>query len=221
MRDERNDLVVDDRLPAQLVDPEGDDVPLVPGFDDRCPGCAVQRKRHRQQRLQSIALGAAGRADIGLARGDAIGIIEDVAEGFGRHPACVIADGDLTACGRDLDADLGRDFGLFALVKRIVDELFEDHERPVLRVVTGLRGQFALSDELGKARCLERYALQRWGLPGPQRVQSVSSPPAEFAEVPKSALVSMRADGAVCRYKRLISCENSTSAGVASSTPSN
>jgi hypothetical protein len=37
----------------------------------------------------------------------------------------------------------------------------------------------------------------------------------EFAEVRKRALVSRRADRPVCRHKLLISCENSSSAGVA------
>jgi len=124
--------------------------------------------------VQGVPLGTAGRADIGLARADATGIIEDIAEGFGRQTAPVIADGDLATAGRYLNSNLRRDFGLFALVKRIVDEFFEDDERPVLRVMTGLRGQFTLADEFGKTRRLERYALQRWDLPGPQRAHSGS-----------------------------------------------
>jgi hypothetical protein len=81
-------------------------------------------------------------------------------EGFGRQAPAVIADGDLASAGRHLDGDLRRDFGLFALVKRVVDKLFEDDERPVLWMVPGLRGEFARPDEFGKAGCLECDPLQ-------------------------------------------------------------
>ena len=37
--------------------------------------------------------------------------------------------------------------------------LFQDNERPILRGMTGLRGQFLFAAELGEPRCLERDAL--------------------------------------------------------------
>jgi hypothetical protein len=60
--------VIDARLLTHLVDPEDDAVRDAAGLDDGLDRLlAVERKAHRQQRLERIALGAAGRRHIGLA----------------------------------------------------------------------------------------------------------------------------------------------------------
>ena len=54
--------MIDPRLLAHLVDGEGDTVRLTFGLDDRLDGLiAVERKAHRDDGLQRIALRAAGR----------------------------------------------------------------------------------------------------------------------------------------------------------------
>ena len=57
-------------------------------------------------------------------------------------PGPLSRDGD---AGRvDLNRDLRRDAGLLAGVERVVDELLEDDQRPLVDVVSGLRGQLLL-----------------------------------------------------------------------------
>ena len=116
MGDERNAPVVGHRLLVQLVDLEGDDVPLTSRLDHGRAGRAVQRMGHWEQRLQGVALGAAGGTDISLAGAGAARIIEDVDKRIGREAAPVIADRDLAAFGRYIDRNFGWDLGLFALV---------------------------------------------------------------------------------------------------------
>jgi len=70
-------------------------VPPAFGLDDADSNLAVEGKRHREQRLERVALRATRRADIRFARRDAIGIIEDIANGIGSQSRPIVRDGDL------------------------------------------------------------------------------------------------------------------------------
>jgi hypothetical protein len=61
----------------------------------------------------------------------------------------------------DDDVDLGRSPGLLASVKRIVDQLLDHHQRPVLRRLAGLVDQFGDGGEIGETRRAEGLPIER------------------------------------------------------------
>ena len=62
--------VGDGRLLADAVDADVDQVAEAAGFDHDAAGLAVEHEGHRDDHLERIALGAAGRTDIGFPRSD-------------------------------------------------------------------------------------------------------------------------------------------------------
>ena len=61
------DAVLDGRVLADTVDAEVDHMASVMCFDLDQTAVTIQDKRHGDDRLERVALGAAGRADIGFA----------------------------------------------------------------------------------------------------------------------------------------------------------
>jgi hypothetical protein len=141
--------VGDPRLPADRVDLEHNAMRPPARLDHGRAVRAVEREAHRDDGFQRIALSAARRRNVGLAARDADGVVEHFLYRLGRDAAAVVGDHDLARRGRDLNADLGRDAGLFSLVERIVDALFQDDERPALLALAGLRNELLLTTELG------------------------------------------------------------------------
>ena len=134
--------MIDPRLLAHLVDAEDDAMRGAASLDDGLGRfLAVERKAHRQQRLQRIALSTASRRYIGLARAYPDCIIEHVDDGLRRDPRTVVGNGDRVLLGRDADRDLGRDVLLLANVDRVVSQLFQDDQRPVAHLMPDLGDQ--------------------------------------------------------------------------------
>src|SRR4030095_10887820 len=61
----------------------------------------------------------------------------------------------------DADGDLRRGAGFLAGVERVVDQLLEAHERPVLGLVPGLCDQLLAAAEVEQSAGAQRGSLQR------------------------------------------------------------
>src|SRR5262249_1785485 len=77
-------------------------------------------------------------------------VVEDRQDSLGGEAACIVDDGD-GAVLIDDDLDLGRDLVLLAGIERIVEQLLDQHQRPLLYRVTGLVDQLLLAAELHQA----------------------------------------------------------------------
>jgi hypothetical protein len=151
-------LVSDDRLLADRIDGKGDCVAHATGIDLDPAGLAVENERHRHQRIQCVALGTAVGRDIGFAGTDADAEIENILDHLRRQAGAVVADSDPVFI--DADGDRGCDPCLLAGVERVVDQLLEDDERPVVWLVTGLRDQFLAAAEIEQTARLKGGSLQ-------------------------------------------------------------
>src|SRR6516164_4143851 len=100
--------MVDDRALPELVDAEGNLVTDLAGLDDARADPAVERRWHREDGLQRVALRATGRADVCFTRRRAAGVIEDIAHRVWRDPRPLIGDGDGAGRGRHVDRDVRR-----------------------------------------------------------------------------------------------------------------
>jgi hypothetical protein len=117
--------MADHRLLPERVDRELDPVAETVSTDLDPPGLAVEDERHRQDRLECIALGAAVRCHVRLAAGDAAREVEDVGDGVQRHAGAVVDHRD--RAGLDLHVDLRGDACLLTGIERVVDQLL-DHD---------------------------------------------------------------------------------------------
>ena len=152
-------LVVDHRRLPDLIDAEGRSHAACRTRRSRRDLLAVQGERHGQDGLQRVALGAAVRRHIRLAARDPAREVEDVGDGL--RPGCRGRCRPPGSCrGSTVHLDLRRDAGLLAGVERVVDQLLEDDQRPVVRLVPGLRHQLLATAELEQPAGAERRALQ-------------------------------------------------------------
>src|SRR6516164_9874022 len=145
-------MQIDRWLLPQPVNAEGDRVPDALRFDCDDPGIAVERKGHRDQGFECVALRSACGTYVGLAGTDLGRVIENVLHSIGWNPGAFIGDAYLTGICRHLYVDLRRNPRFFRTVQRVVDRLLEDDERPILDGVAGLRDELALAAELGETR---------------------------------------------------------------------
>ena len=158
----------DPRLIVYVIDPELDAVLDAPGLDDRqarpvASVPAVEHVTHGEDGLERVALRASRRRDIRLAARHTDGVVENWVDGPGVDPARVILDDDRVLL--DDDRDVGGDFGFLAGVERVVDELLDDHQWPLVDRVPRLVLQLALAAEFHQPRDLEGDAGQlRLGL---------------------------------------------------------
>ena len=83
-----------DRLLADAVDAEVDDVADAAGLDLDPPALAVEHERHRDDGLERVPLRSPGRRDVGFAARHPDGEVEDALDGLGRKPGAVVGDGD-------------------------------------------------------------------------------------------------------------------------------
>ena len=162
-------------------------------IDADAPDISGEAERHGADRFQRVALRAPGRAAVRLARRCPDRVIEHGADGFRRQAGAVVADRDLAGRGRYLDHDFRRDAGLLAGVDRVVDQLLQDDERPVIGLVAGLRRQLLDGAEFEQPGGAERLAMQaRWRcshirlgmLSGPCRASAMSIPASARATAP-------------------------------------
>ena len=138
--------VVDHRPLRDTIDPERDLVPDAARDDlDHAFGTA-ERERHGDDRLYRVALLAAVRRDVSFAAGGAGREVEDRGDGLSRDAWPVVAHSNPAA--GDGHADHRRNASLLAGVERVVGQLLQDNERPVVGLVTGLSREFLLATEL-------------------------------------------------------------------------
>jgi hypothetical protein len=151
--------VVDLRFLSHLVDPEGDAVGDPPTLDHRLALHTVEGEGHRDDRLEGVALGAAGRAGIGFARGDPDREVQDVGYRLGRDSRSVVGDSDLA--GGDINADRRRNAGFLGSVEGVVGQLLKDDDRPMINGMTDLLDELPFGAEVEQARRPEGLALQQ------------------------------------------------------------
>ena len=150
-------LVVDHRLLGDPVDAERDLVSDA-ARDDLDPAVlAAQRERHRDDRLERVALPAAVRRHVRLAARRPGREVEDRGDRLGRDAGPVVAHPDLAAC--DSDPDHRRDAGFLAGIERVVDQLLYDDQRPVVGLVAGLCDQL-FGEQNSSNRLVEKVV--RW-----------------------------------------------------------
>jgi hypothetical protein len=150
--------LLDHRLLSDLVDLEGDLVPNAAADDPDAARLAVQNERHGEDGLEGIALRAAGRADVGLAARRAGREVQDARDRLPRDAGAVV--GHCNAGAGELDPNLGRGARLLGGVDRVVDQLFDDHQGPGVRLMPGLCHQLLAAAELEEPARAERRALQ-------------------------------------------------------------
>jgi hypothetical protein len=150
--------MADHRLLPERVDRELDLVVETASTDLDPAGLAIEDERHRQDRLERVALGAAVRCHIRFPAGDATREVEDPRHRLRRYAGAVVDHSDRARL--DLDRDLRRDACLLAGVERIVDQLLEDHQRPRIQLMPGLGHQLLATAELEQAAGAECGALQ-------------------------------------------------------------
>jgi hypothetical protein len=151
-------VTADHRCLPERVDRELDLVAETAGADLDAAGIAVEDKRHRQDRLERITLGTAVRCHVGLSARDSVRKVQDVGDRVRRHAGTIVDHRNRARL--DLHHDLGRDARLFTGVKRVVEQLLENHQRPRVRLMPGLRHQLLATAELEQPAGAERRALQ-------------------------------------------------------------
>ena len=106
----------------------------------------LEHVAHGQERLQRVALRAAGRRDIRFAARHPDGVVEDRLDGCRVDPVRVVLDDDLVRF--DDHRDGGGNLGLLAGVERVVEQLLGHDQWPVVGRVAGLVLEFTLAAEL-------------------------------------------------------------------------
>jgi hypothetical protein len=155
------------RLVVDVIDPEFDAVLDAARLDNRHPHRfmvvfvlfgAIEDVAHREDGLERIALRAPGRRDISFAAGNADGVVEDRCDRLGLDARAVILD--LNRSRFNGDRNLGGDLGFLASVEGVIDQLFENDERPLVVAVARLVLQLPQRAELHEPRDLEGHAGQ-------------------------------------------------------------
>jgi hypothetical protein len=155
--------MVDDRLLADRIDAQRDGVADATGGDLHPPFLpAAHDEGHGDDRLQCVALGAAGRCDVVLTAGDSLAEVQDAGDGVGGKAGAVVGDGD-AAVRVQADCDLGRSARLLAGIQGVVDQLLGDDQRPLAARVPNLRGQLLLGAEVEQATGRQGGAIQTRG----------------------------------------------------------
>jgi hypothetical protein len=144
-----------------------DDVPLAASHDLHVTGRAIDHEGRCPDALESVAQLAAGRADVVRLVRNADGIVERPLQHVRRQAGAVVHDGD--GVGFNDQADRRRRAGVLARVHAIVDQLPHQGQRPQVRGVPDLHGEFLLGEELQQPAGCELGAFKGWlwlaGLP--------------------------------------------------------
>jgi hypothetical protein len=128
-------------------------------LDNGLAALAVERKRHRQDGLERIALRAPCRRNISLARRNARGEIENVSYRLRCQAGTIV--GYSNPILRNDDFDNGRNSSLLSGVEGIVDQLLQDNKRPIIDGMAGLIDKLFLRAKFRKPRCFEDAAAKR------------------------------------------------------------
>jgi hypothetical protein len=132
-------LMIDHRLLGDPIDLEDDLVTGAARNDLDPPLLAAQGVRHRDDRLQRVALPPAVRCDVGLAAGGPGREVQDAGDRLRRDIGAVVAHPDPAARHRDMDHR--RDAGFLSAVQTVVDAFLDDDQRPGVGLVAGLGHQ--------------------------------------------------------------------------------
>ena len=156
----------DPRLVGYVIGPELDAMLDATGRDERHShrividvlALAVEHVAHGDEALQCVALRAASRRHVSFPAGHPDRVVENRLDGFGLDAAAVVLDGDRPVLYGNRDDR--RDLGFLTGIQRIVHQLLEHDQRPVIGRVTGLILQLALGAELHEPRDPEGHAGQ-------------------------------------------------------------
>jgi hypothetical protein len=129
-------------------------------LDNGLAALAVERKRHRQDGLERIALRAPCRRNISLAGRNPRGEIENVSNRLRRQAGTIV--GNSNPILRNNDFDNGRNSSLLSGVEGIVDQLLQDNKRPVPGSMAGLIDKLFLRAKFRKPRCFEDAAAHSY-----------------------------------------------------------
>jgi hypothetical protein len=164
--------VRDLRRLANTVDRKSDPMRDPVRLDHRLAEAAIERKRHRDDGLERVALGTARRRHIGFLVRSAHSEVQDLGDRLGGDSRPVVGDRDVSTF--HLDIDDGRAADLLGLIERVVGQLLEDDQGPLLGRVSGLRRQFLERAELNKPARREHVAFEavRFGRSGVARQTS-------------------------------------------------
>jgi hypothetical protein len=138
--------VVDYWLLPNAVNANGDIVSDAAGRNLHMSLVAVQNEGHCHDGFQGVALSAAGRTDISLSAGNPDGEVQDTFNRFGRNAGPAIGNRDAGRIDSHLDGR--RDFGVFARINVVVQQLLEHYQWPVVDRVAGLRDELLLATEI-------------------------------------------------------------------------
>src|SRR5262249_12875045 len=103
---------------------------------------------------------SARRGNVGFFRAGPGRKVEELGDEFRFETAAVIANGDRAVLSADLDVDLRSYARLFGLIQSIVDQLFQNDDRPGFDGLSGLCNELALGTEVQQPRCHKRYSLE-------------------------------------------------------------
>jgi hypothetical protein len=159
-------LVPHHRLLGDRVDGEAEPVQGAAGLDLDQAGRAVEGEGHGEDGLERVALGAAGRADVGLAGADPDGEVEDVRDDIAGDAWPLVRD--LEHRSVEADVDHGRKVGRLGGVEAVVDELLERDLGPLVRRVADLGGELARGGEVEEARGAVDLPLGPRAVTGPR-----------------------------------------------------
>ena len=151
-------MVVDHRLLSDGIGGDPDPMMDAAGLDLDEPSLAVEGEAHGDDRLQCVALGASGRPGIGGAAGDSRAEIEDTGDGLGRDARPEVADLDQPLGNGDLDP--WRLALFLRVVDRVVDQLLDRDERPLLGRMADLARELTLAEEIEQPRGGERLGRE-------------------------------------------------------------
>ena len=158
-------MIVEYGFLPDTINSAGDDMPDALRFDLKNPADArIERIWHADQGFERIALSPARWRDVCLTARYSDRIIEHALDSFRWQAGAIVVDFDavLIGCNRDHRSDAG----LLASVQRVVDQLFEDNERPVGNLMAGLRDKLFLAEEVQRTTGAESGALELLKLRG-------------------------------------------------------
>src|SRR5262249_9099809 len=141
-----------------VIDREGDAVGNALRLHDRLAPAAVQGEWHGEDGLEGVTLRAPGRGHVGLSGADPHRVIKDLDDYARRNTGAAVGDRDPVTGHVDMDA--WRRPGFLARVDRVIDQLLQDDQRPLLDTVSRLVDQLLAGAELQKARSRKRLAVQ-------------------------------------------------------------